>query len=146
MSAYPGSAPARAGDVGEMVRPGPARVANIVVDCADLDVMAAFWGAVLGARVVKRERGEWLDLEPLADASGARTGAVLSFQQVQESKQVKNRLHLDVEVAGGEFTRWREFVAGLGATEAGRVHAPDSLPWQVWRDPEGNEFCLVTPA
>lgn len=126
-------------------RPGTARVAHIIVDCADLDAMAAFWGAVLGAKVVKRERGEWLDLEPLTDASGVGAGPVLSFQQVREQKRTKNRLHLDVEVPAGEFARWREFVADLGAAEASRVHAPGTTPWQVWRDPEGNEFCLITP-
>ncbi len=36
---------------------------------------------------------------------------------------------------------WR--AAELGGQPVSAVHTP-SQPWQVWADPEGNEFCLIT--
>jgi hypothetical protein len=32
----------------------------------------------------------------------------------------------------------------LGARPASELFDADTSPWQVWRDPHGNEFCLVT--
>ncbi|MQY02833.1 VOC family protein [Actinomadura macrotermitis] len=115
----------------------PPKLNGVVFDCADLEVMAAFWGGLLGMKVTSREE-DWLDLEPLHPG-----GATLSFQRVPEGKKSKNRLHLDFDVldvrAAGE--RARE----LGATPLGEPmgNNPDK-PFQVWRDPEGNEFCLCT--
>jgi catechol 2,3-dioxygenase-like lactoylglutathione lyase family enzyme len=34
----------------------------------------------------------------------------------------------------------------LGATPASDVFDRATTPWQVWRDPDGNEFCLSTEA
>lgn len=113
----------------------PARVAHLVVDCNDLARVSAFWSNLLGLEVATTEDG-WLDLEPLADG-----GPVLSFQRVPERKAVKNRLHLDLQVTdiGPEAERAR----ALGASPASAVYAGQSGSWQIWRDPEGNEFCLV---
>ena len=117
------------------------RAAHLVVDVTDLDRAAAFWSALLGVRVAQRE-AEWLDLAPLGTG-----GPVLSFQLVPEPKAGKNRLHLDLAVpalAGGAVAagqRARE----LGATPASQLFDTGATaPWQVWRDPDGNEFCLTT--
>ncbi|TYK48221.1 VOC family protein [Actinomadura decatromicini] len=112
------------------------RVTTLVIDCADLDVMAAFWGGLLGMKPTGREE-DWLDLEPLAG-----NGPVLAFQRVPEGKTAKNRLHLDLDVpdihAAGERAR------RLGATPAGEPRGNPRTPFQVWHDPEGNEFCFCT--
>jgi catechol 2,3-dioxygenase-like lactoylglutathione lyase family enzyme len=113
------------------------KVSNVAIDCTDLDAMIAFWGALLGMRVTGRDDG-WTDLETLGEG-----GPLLSFQLVPEGKRVKNRVHLDVEVpdirAAGE--RARE----LGATVQGEPMGDDpGKPFQVWLDPQGNEFCFVT--
>lgn len=113
------------------------KVTNVVFDCNDLDVMVAFWGDLLSMKVTSRD-AEWADLERLGPG-----GPLLSFQLVPEGKQVKNRIHLDLDVpdiheAGGHA---RE----LGATPMGELQGADpDAPFQVWQDPEGNEFCLVT--
>ncbi|MFI0368356.1 VOC family protein [Actinomadura sp. 1N219] len=111
-------------------------VTTVVFDCADLDAMAAFWGGLLGMKTTSRE-DEWLDLEPLAG-----DGPVLAFQLVPETKKIKNRVHLDLDVpdihAAGERAR------RLGATPAGEPMGNPRTPFQVWRDPEGNEFCFCT--
>jgi predicted enzyme related to lactoylglutathione lyase len=114
------------------------RVAQVVMDCADLDVAVGFWSALLGMRVTQREE-LWVDLETFGAG-----GPQLCLQVVPERKTVKNRVHLDLAVADvvAAGRRARE----LGATEASALHRPHDAPWQVWRDPEGNEFCLVTAA
>jgi Glyoxalase-like domain len=67
-----------------------------------------------------------------------------------EGKTVKNRVHLDVRVAGREVTG--EERKRLVSEEVERlVRAGASLAWEnetrwgdsvVLRDPEGNEFCV----
>jgi catechol 2,3-dioxygenase-like lactoylglutathione lyase family enzyme len=116
------------------------RAAHLVVDVTDLDRAAVFWSALLGIGVTIREAG-YLDLGPLGTG-----GPVLSFQLVPEAKAVKNRVHLDLAVdpgAGGVVAAGYRAHA-LGATPVSELHSADSAPWQVWRDPDGNEFCLVT--
>ncbi|RFU40276.1 VOC family protein [Actinomadura logoneensis] len=111
------------------------RVRAIAIDCNDLEVQAAFWSALLGMKVT--ERGErWWELEPVSP-----DGPVLCLQKVPEGKAVKNRLHLDLHVPDFESAgeRGRE----LGATY--HWSPEEGGDFQVWLDPEGNEFCFVVP-
>jgi catechol 2,3-dioxygenase-like lactoylglutathione lyase family enzyme len=116
------------------------RAAHLVVDVTDLDRAAGFWAALLDLDVSHRE-ADWVDLSPLGAG-----GPVLSFQRVPERKIVKNRLHLDVAVqqASGGVVAAGYRAHALGATPASELFAGDAAAWQVWRDPEGNEFCFVT--
>ena len=112
------------------------RVAHLVVDTADLDRAVAFWSALLDLPIDGHGDG-WADLAPLGDG-----GPVLAFQAVPEVKSGKNRLHLDLSVsdvrAAADYAMW------LGATAVTPLQGAPGRTWQVWRDPEGNEFCLVT--
>ncbi|GAA4368786.1 VOC family protein [Actinomadura sp. NPDC048032] len=112
------------------------KVGNLVIDCTDLGAMAAFWGGLLGMKTTARS-DDWLDLEPLGTG-----GPVLSFQLVPEGRKVKNRLHLDLDVA--DIRSAGERAASLGATPAAGPMGNPGRPFQVWRDPEGNEFCFCT--
>ncbi|MFC5180992.1 VOC family protein [Actinomadura harenae] len=109
------------------------RVRAIAIDCNDLEAQAGFWGALLGMKVTERS-DDWYELEPLSEG-----GPRLCLQGVPEGKAVKNRLHLDLDVPETAGARTRE----LGATLVNRA---DSGTYEVWQDPEGNEFCLVLPA
>ena len=60
----------------------------------------------------------------------------------RRTKTVKNRLHLDLRVT--DFDDAVERARALGATSATDVYDGDG--WQVFRDPEGNEFCIIRPA
>lgn len=62
------------------------------------------------------------------------------FQLVPESKQVKNRLHLDLRAGDGREAMAEELVA-KGATFLHRGGQGPYL-WITMTDPEGNEFCL----
>lgn len=118
------------------------RAAHLVVDVTDLDRAAVFWSALLGLEVTGREAG-YLDLGSLGAG-----GPVLSFQLVPEPKAVKNRVHLDlaVDASTGGVVAAGYRAHALGATPVSELRSAESAPWQVWRDPDGNEFCLVTEA
>ncbi|MFB7863183.1 MULTISPECIES: VOC family protein [unclassified Streptomyces] len=111
-----------------------ARVQEIVFDCAEPAVLVRFWAAVLGGAPVDRSPG-WSYVDP--------PGFVrIAFQQVPEGKAVKNRVHLDVEVA--DPTAAADEVAPLGARRSGGLVTDEQGSFQVMLDPEGNEFCFVT--
>jgi predicted enzyme related to lactoylglutathione lyase len=113
------------------------RVAHLVLDCTDLDRLSAFWSQLLGLEVVSRE-ADWCDLSALPGS-----GVQLSFQRADDRKTaIKNRLHLDLAVR--DFAAATDRAAALGGTPAGDRQGDEATRWQVWRDPEGNEFCLCT--
>jgi hypothetical protein len=110
------------------------RLNQIVVDSTDPAALARFWAALIGGEPVGRARG-WSQLDALGFPR-------LSFQPVPEAKAVKNRLHLDVEV--DEIPDAVRAAVGAGASAVGGVVTDDQGSFQVLRDPEGNEFCLVS--
>ena len=65
----------------------------------------------------------------------------LAFQCVPETKQTKNRLHLDVWVA--DIPAATQAALELGATRVAGLVDESPEPFQVMLDPGGNEFCLV---
>lgn len=69
--------------------------------------------------------------------------ARLAFQPVPEDRAGKNRLHLDLAV--DDLAAAAEEAVALGATRVGSEVRDDQGSFQAMRDPEGNEFCLVSP-
>ncbi len=143
-----------------------ARDVQITFDCADPAALAGFWAEVIGYRLadppgdfetwdealdalsVPPERRN--DASALVDPDGTRPR--LFFQRVPEPKTAKNRVHLDVRVAGAEQGEQRMAVLEVEATRlvelgASRLERHDPDPPMgsghiVMADPEGNEFCL----
>ena len=111
------------------------RAGAIVVDVNDLGREALFWTSLLGTRVESRT-DDWFDLGRLGEG-----GPVLSLQLVPEGKAAKNRLHLDWVV--DDFDESSRRALRLGATARSDRQGGDT-PWQVFADPEGNEFCLIS--
>jgi hypothetical protein len=81
----------------------------------------------------------------------AGQGPRLYFQRVPEGKTAKNRVHLDVRVAGPEL-RGPERDKLVAETVARLQAAGGTIAWltdgkrgkaTVMRDPEGNEFCVT---
>jgi predicted enzyme related to lactoylglutathione lyase len=101
------------------------RLGEIVIDANDLDLLARFWSGLLGLQITRRE-DSWISLGP-----------DLALQSVPEPKTVKNRIHFDL--IADDFAAATARATELGATPAGGMR--ENL-WQVWRDPEGNEFCI----
>ncbi|MDQ2585744.1 VOC family protein [Saccharothrix yanglingensis] len=111
-------------------------VAAVVVDALDPTAQAAFWAGVSGLPVV-REHDDCASLR-------RDSGPWLEFVRVAEPKTGKNRVHLDAApFADGDIATE---VARLEAAGAVRVDVGQrDVPWVVLADPEGNEFCVLTP-
>ncbi len=101
------------------------RLSGIVIDATDLDLLVRFWSELLGLDITRREDA-WVSLGP-----------GFAIQRVPEAKTAKNRIHLDL--VADDFAAAVDRARALGATPVGQMH--ENL-WQVWQDPEGNEFCI----
>ena len=112
---------------------------ELVIDCADPDLVAEFWSGVLGWRVQRDSDGlVWMSASGVEDADDL----VLLFQKVPEPKQVKNRVHIDVSPSGADQEEELQRLLGLGARHTDIGQEP-GVSWIVLADPEGNEFCLL---
>jgi hypothetical protein len=139
---------------------------QLVVDCADPELLARFWAAALGYELEPPPAGfatwdDWrrdiglpeeelgLGADSIIDPDGG--GPRIWFHAVPDGKTVKNRLHLDIHASGGralpiETRRQRvdaeaRRLADLGATVTGALSDEGLDHYAVgMKDPEGNEF------
>ena len=114
-------------------------VAAILTDCADPAALGRFWAEAAGCPVAYAEE----HITGLRAPSGV--GPYLEFLRVPDAKTAKNRLHPDVAPYRGddpaaEVARLR----ALGAAPADVGQGGD-VNWAVLADPEGNEFCVLSP-
>ncbi|MGQ0433721.1 MAG: VOC family protein [Microthrixaceae bacterium] len=108
---------------------------GLVLDCADPERLAAFWAPALGY-VNLGTAGSYVALFP----NGA-SGPKLLLQRVAEPKTVKNRMHVDIEVA--DIHAEADRLVALGATRVSEGPcAEHGSTWLLMSDPEGNEFCI----
>jgi predicted enzyme related to lactoylglutathione lyase len=113
---------------------GVARL-GLVLDCADPERLAEFWGPALGY-VSLGTAGSYVALFP----NGA-PGPKLLLQRVAEPKAVKNRMHFDIEVA--DIQAEADRLVALGATRVSEEPCSEhGSTWLLMSDPEGNEFCV----
>jgi predicted enzyme related to lactoylglutathione lyase len=113
--------------------PAIAGIAALAIDCHDPPKLARWWSRLLGGTV-----------EVIADGDATLHtpgGLAIDFARVPEAKSVKNRLHLDLRST--DLAAATEQAVALGATRADDIY--DGGKWQVLRDPEGNELCLLRP-
>ncbi|MEX2394790.1 MAG: VOC family protein [Actinomycetota bacterium] len=107
-------------------------VAAICIPSVDHGLQRRFWSAATG----------WaLDRRGVRSESGQH----IVFGGGDPSPKVgKNRVHIDVAPpVGGSIDDETERLIALGAT---RVDIGQGVvPWTVLADPEGNEFCILTP-
>jgi hypothetical protein len=110
---------------------------NVAIDCADAYELARFWSSVTGCPLHPEDRPGARETQVLL-----AEGPVLHFNQVVESKTIKNRIHLCLRP---ETSREKEVdrLLGLGATFVTDHRNPDGSGWAVLADPEGNEFCVL---
>ena len=67
----------------------------------------------------------------------------LLFIDVPDAKQLRNRVHLDLQPTDRTRDEEVERVLALGATHVDDQRNPDGSGWVVLADPEGNEFCIL---
>ena len=104
---------------------------EVAIDAMDIPAVLPFWEAVLG---YERD-GKGAIVDPL------RIGPAFWFQQMDEPRPQRNRIHLDVTVPHdvAEQRIAAALAAGGTMVSDGRARA-----FWVLADPEGNEACICT--
>jgi predicted enzyme related to lactoylglutathione lyase len=113
-------------------------VAAVVADCADPDAIVGFWELATG----------W---KPASSTDGGRSlrspdglGPFLELLPSLDRKTVKNRIHLDVApYQGDDHAAAVRSLTGAGAAPVDIGQG--NVPWTVLADPEGSEFCVLSP-
>ena len=113
------------------------RIASLVVDAADAELLAQFWAGTLGWQVVNRGNyGVSIGVEG--------SPFEIDFRFVPDGpKPAKNRLHLDVKPLNRDQQAELDRLLALGARQVDVGQGDQN--WYVLADPEGNEFCLCRP-
>ena len=70
-----------------------ARPLALTIDCRDPRSLISFWQQLVGGNLVADSPADYLVLENVPMVG------MMGFQEVPEAKQVKNRVHLDLEVS-----------------------------------------------
>jgi hypothetical protein len=118
-------------------------------DAGDPHRLAAFWAGALG--YVSEPGYDDPDGASIVDPDGQ--GPAIGFLRVPEPKTSKNRMHIDIRVAGEApwdmavresliRAKVTELVAA-GATAIRDEQYGEFLGHVVMNDPEGNEFCVA---
>ena len=111
------------------------RIYFVTIDARDPAALAEFWRQVLDYRAAFSSPDE-VGIEPTDEA-----GPALLFVPVADDKTVKNRLHLDLAPDDQSAEVERLLALGARRTDIGQ----GDVSWVVMADPEGNEFCVLTP-
>ncbi len=106
--------------------PAPLRDVHVVIDALDIPALMTFWSAVLGYA----RRGDADLYDPLM------RGLPIVFQQLDEPREQRNRIHLDVVVPDDVAQARVAAALAAGGRLVTDAHAPF---WWNLADPEGNE-------
>jgi 4a-hydroxytetrahydrobiopterin dehydratase len=110
----------------------------VAIDAIDIDAVRPFWQTVLGY-VEEPPRTPGGQIHAIVDP--LRIGPAFWFQQMDEPRPQRNRVHFDVTVPHDIA---EERVAA--AIAAGGTLVSDARARAFWiiADPEGNEACVCT--
>ncbi|GAA4895344.1 VOC family protein [Tessaracoccus lubricantis] len=110
----------------------PQRLAQyeIAIDALDIPAVAKFWAAVTG----------W-ELKGVALSDPDLISPAIWFQQMDEPRPQRNRIHIDLTVPHDEAQARLDAATGAGGRIVDDSHAPS---FWVLADPEGNEVCVCT--
>ncbi|HXP55188.1 MAG TPA: VOC family protein [Streptosporangiaceae bacterium] len=114
------------------------QVLEIAIDALDIPAVRPFWKAVLGYGDEPGSDGSQPDAG-LADPVGQ--GPTFWFQQMDEPRPQRNRIHFDVVVPHDETERRIQAALDAGGRLVNDAEAP---AFWVLADPEGNEACVCT--
>jgi hypothetical protein len=118
-------------------------------DAIDPHALATFWALALG--YVAEPGYDDPDGASIVDPDGV--GPAIGFLRVPEGKTSKNRMHIDIRVAGeppwdmparaGLIRSKAAELVAAGATRVRDEQYGHVLGHVVMLDPEGNEFCVA---
>lgn len=122
---------AAARELGVLPDPTAVQHVQLTIDAVVRGDVMPFWRALLGYV----DRGD----EDLIDPQGR--GPSIWFQQMDEPRAQRNRIHLDIAVPHEQAAS--RVAAALAA--GGRLVSDENAPsWWVLADAEGNEACIAT--
>jgi len=108
----------------------------LVLDALDAPLIADFWATAL-----RYDRQRALGPFEVLTPPQAGDAPALLVQAVDEPRQGKNRMHLDLHVPDMQAEAQR--LVELGATRLGE-DSLGQIEWIRMADPEGNEFDIAT--
>jgi Glyoxalase-like domain len=109
----------------------------VTFDCVDASRLARFWSGVLERAV---DPGATEDFAAIGLEDDAASRPHWMFIRVPESKELKNRVHVDLIAADLDAEVGR--VVRLGAGRRADLEEAGNR-WITLVDPEGNEFDIV---
>ncbi|MDF2827720.1 MAG: 4a-hydroxytetrahydrobiopterin dehydratase [Mycobacterium sp.] len=115
----------------------PPQTIEIAIDAVDIARVRPFWQAVTGYV----DEPHPSDLPPGALQDPLRRGPTIWFQQMDEPRTQRNRIHLDVDVPPEHAQARIDAALAAGGTLLDADAAPS---FWVLGDPEGNEACICT--
>ncbi|MGW5668849.1 VOC family protein [Micromonospora sp. NPDC003776] len=124
---------AAARELGVSADPSAVQSVQVTVDALDLPTVTPFWQALLGYAYRAGSP------EDLVDRRGR--GAAFWFQQMDEPRPQRNRMHVDVWVPYDVAEARIAAAVAAGGRLVSDAHAP---AFWVLADPEGNEACVGT--
>ncbi len=111
-------------------------IGAIAYDQADAS-LGRFWAEAIGWEIV------W-DRDGYVGLRDPRYGPLIMFGPRTTAKAPKNRVHFDIAPeAEDDWNAEAERLIELGARRIEALHG--KTPWVVLADPEGNEFCVLSP-
>lgn len=116
--------------------PRSVQLLELAIDATDIASVRPFWKAVLG---YADEAGADGPEDALVDPLGQ--GPAIWFQQMDEPRPQRNRIHFDVSVPHDEAQRRIDATLAAGGRLLSDAEAPS---FWVLADPEGNEACITT--
>jgi 4a-hydroxytetrahydrobiopterin dehydratase len=114
----------------------PVQVLEIAIDVLDAAKVRPFWQVVLG---YVDQPGQTGPLAGLIDPLGQ--GPAFWFQQMDEPRPQRNRVHFDVSVPHDLAHQRLQDTIAAGGTLVSDAEAP---AFWILADPEGNEVCICT--
>jgi hypothetical protein len=118
------------------------RASNFCIDAADPYAQTLWWAQVLEDF---RIDDSW-EMTPGDEECGlvGPDDRFLLFLKVPEPKTVKNRMHICLRPTDRSRDEEVDRILGLGAALVNDLRKGER-GWAVLADPEGNEFCVLTP-
>jgi len=111
----------------------PAQLLELAIDALEIPRVLPFWKAVLDYVIDPTY--------PKALVDPLREGPAVWFQQMDEPREQRNRIHFDITVPHDEAERRIRSAVAAGGTLLSDREAP---AFSILADSEGNEICVCT--
>ncbi len=120
-------------DLGLRADPSQVQSIGVCIDALVTESVLPFWRAIFGYDVRPGDQEDLIDPQ--------RRGPLTYYQQMEQARTDRNRIHFDVWVAHDRAEARVEAALAAGGVLVTDEHAPS---WWVLADAEGNEACVCT--